>query len=39
MLRNGLALPWVNKIVFARRTIALSFADRVTTTARRLGIL
>jgi predicted ATPase len=30
MLGNGLALPWVNEISFARRAISLSLADRVT---------
>jgi predicted ATPase len=30
MLGDGLALPWVNKIAFARRAISLSLADRVT---------
>jgi predicted ATPase len=28
MLGNGLALPWVNEVAFARRAIALSLADR-----------
>ncbi|MBV8736930.1 MAG: AAA family ATPase [Alphaproteobacteria bacterium] len=30
MLGNGLALPWADKIAFARRAIALSLADRAT---------
>jgi predicted ATPase len=30
VLGNGLALPWVNGIAFARRAISLALADRVT---------
>jgi predicted ATPase len=30
MLGEGLALPWVDEIAFARRTIALAMADRAT---------
>jgi predicted ATPase len=30
MLGNGLALPWVNGIDFARRAITLALVDRVT---------
>ena len=30
MLGEGLALPWVDEIAFARRTIALALADRAT---------
>jgi len=32
MLGEGLALPWVDEIAFARRTIALALADRATAT-------
>jgi predicted ATPase len=39
MLGNGLTLPWVNGIAFARRAITIALVDRVTANRRRLGIL
>jgi len=40
MLGEGLALPWVDEIAFARRTIALALADPRHRHARsRLGLL